>query len=68
MLSTEPENPGAIQPEDSPIAWFAEMILALDRGYFEQAAESQRQLSRLGWRVDRRKTRQTAQDEKGGPR
>jgi hypothetical protein len=65
MSKAKPDSPGAIQPEDSPIAWFAEMILAVDRGNFEQAAESQRQLSRLGWRVDRRKIRQTADRQDG---
>ena len=45
------------RPEESPIAWFMEMLLAADRGDFERAAESQRQLDRLGWRVDRKKRR-----------
>jgi hypothetical protein len=48
------------RPEESPIAWFGEMLLAIDRGSFDRAAECQRQLSRLGWRVDRRKTPRTA--------
>ena len=52
--------PDDFRPEESPIAWFGEMILAIDRGDFDRAAESKRQLSRLGWRVDRRKPRQTA--------
>jgi hypothetical protein len=53
MRSARLENPTRPEPEESPIAWFAELLLAIDRGNFEQAAESQRQLRRLGWRVDR---------------
>jgi hypothetical protein len=46
---------GTFQPEESPIAWFGELLLAVDRGDFDRAAESQRQLDRLGWRVSRRR-------------
>jgi len=52
--------PNEFRAEESPIAWFAEMLFAVDRGDFDHAAESQRQLSRLGWRVDRRKRPQSA--------
>jgi hypothetical protein len=44
--------------EDSPVAWFAELLLSLGRGDFHRAAESHRQLNRLGWNVTRRKPRQ----------
>jgi hypothetical protein len=54
------------RPEQDAIAWFAEMIMAMDRGNFEQAAQSQRELRRLGWRVDRYDARQTAPVERGG--
>jgi len=43
--------------EDSPIAWFGEMLLARDRNDFKHAAEAQRQLARLGWSVLYRKPR-----------
>ncbi len=61
----KPEPPDEFRPQESPVAWFAEMLLAVDRGNFEQAANAQRELARLGWRVDRRKPRGTA-DGKGG--
>jgi hypothetical protein len=63
MPSTRPSDD--FRPEDSPIAWFGEMILAVERGDFDRAAESQRQLSRLGWRVDRHKSQQTARRREG---
>jgi hypothetical protein len=53
-------RPREFAPEDSPIAWFGELVLSIERGDFGRAAESQRQLERLGWRVDRRKRRQRA--------
>ena len=43
--------------EESPIAWFGEMLLARDRNDFRRAAEAERQLSRLGWSVRYRKPR-----------
>jgi hypothetical protein len=36
---------------DSPIVWFAEMLIALDRRDIDRAAEAKRQLARLGWVV-----------------
>jgi hypothetical protein len=36
---------------DSVVAWFAEMVMALDRRDIDTAAEAKRQLTRLGWRV-----------------
>jgi hypothetical protein len=51
------------RPEESPIAWFGEMLLAADRGDFQRAAEAQRELTRLGWIVNFRKPRA---DRKGG--
>ena len=45
--------------EDSPIAWFGEMLIAIDQGDFDRAAEPQRQLDRLGWRVTRTRHRPT---------
>ena len=53
--------PDDFQPEESPIAWFGEMLLAIDRGDWSRAAEAQGELSRLGWNVGRRrKARQKA--------
>jgi hypothetical protein len=57
--------PAEFRPEESPIAWFGELLLAIDRGDFDRAAESQRQLARLGWRVDRRKPRLTTAGQGG---
>jgi hypothetical protein len=48
-------KPRDFRPEESPIAWFGEMLLAIDRGDFQRAAESQRQLDRLGWRIGRKR-------------
>ncbi len=44
--------------DEFPIAWLAEMLIAINRGDFERAAESQRQLDRFGWRVTHKRTRQ----------
>jgi hypothetical protein len=41
------------RPEDSPIAWFGELLLAIDRGEYSRASQAQAQLRRLGWRVAR---------------
>jgi hypothetical protein len=56
--STEKTNGGGdpaavvcFRPEESPVAWFCELLIALDRGDYQHAAESQRQLNRLGWSV-----------------
>jgi hypothetical protein len=55
-----PSESTGFRPEESPIAWFGEMLIAIDRGDFDRAAaESQRQLDRLGWRVTRKKSRPT---------
>ena len=37
--------------KDSPIAWFAEMVLESDRGNFDRAAQAKGQLESLGWTV-----------------
>ena len=67
---SRPKPPDDFRPEESPIAWFGEMLIAIDRGDFERAAESQRQLNRLGWRVTRKGSRHTprqaAPSERGG--
>jgi hypothetical protein len=66
MRGAQHEDPTRPRPEESPIAWFAELLLAIDRGNFEQAAESQRQLRRLGWRVDRFGPRRAHDRAEGG--
>ncbi len=59
MPRTKP--PDDFRPEESPIAWFGEMLLAIDRGDWSRAAEAQCELNRLGWNVDRRrKTRKNS--------
>ena len=60
----KPEPPDDFRPEESPLAWFADLLRALDHGDFTRAAECQHELTRLGWRVDRRKLRK-ATDGKG---
>lgn len=44
---------GEFRPEDSPPAWFVELLMAFDRGDFARAAVCQRRLAWLGWQVDR---------------
>jgi len=63
MPRAKPTVEGRTRPEESPIAWFGEMLLAIDRGDFDRAAESQRQLDRLGWRVNRKRIRPAPQPE-----
>jgi hypothetical protein len=58
MLHPDPIYHDLPRPEDSPIAWFGEILLAVDRGDFQRAADAQRQLVRLGWCVRYRKPRQ----------
>jgi hypothetical protein len=36
-------------PEDQPIVWFAQLLIALDKGDFSRALRAQRELARLGW-------------------
>jgi hypothetical protein len=45
------------RPEDSSVAWFASMALAIERGDFQLATEAQRELRRLGWSVMQTKPR-----------
>ena len=48
------------RPENSPIAWFSELLIAQDRGDFHRAGQAQDQLDRLGWSVQYRKPRPDA--------
>ena len=43
------------RPEDEPVAWFAVLERARIEGDFARAAEAQRQLERLGVRVNYRR-------------
>ena len=45
---------------DSPIAWFAELVLASDRRDVDRAAEAKAELARLGWTFKFRKPRPEA--------
>jgi hypothetical protein len=47
--------PDEFRPKESPIAWFGEMLLAIDRGDWSRGALAQRELNRLGWTVSRRR-------------
>jgi hypothetical protein len=58
--------PDQFRPEESPIAWFGEMLLAIDRGDYSRAAEAQHELNRLGWNVDRRRISGQARVQGGG--
>ncbi len=43
--------------ENSPIAWFAELLIAREEGNFRHATESQDKLESLGWSVRYRRPR-----------
>jgi hypothetical protein len=53
------------RPEDEAVNWFLTLEIAADRGDFAGAAEAQRELDRLGWRVQR-KPRLTVVAGRGG--
>jgi hypothetical protein len=53
------------RPEDEAVNWFLTLEIAADRGDFAGAAEAQRELDRLGWRVQR-KPRVTVARRGGG--
>jgi hypothetical protein len=55
MPRSSPPVEEKVRPEDSPVVWFSEMLIADNRGDFPRASEAQRQLARLGWDVTRRK-------------
>jgi hypothetical protein len=62
------KQPDNFRPENSPIAWFGEMLIAIERGDFDRAAAPQRQLDRLGWRVARTRHRPTPRQAAAGQR
>jgi hypothetical protein len=51
MPKSHPPDYDADRLEDSPIAWFAEMVFAWERRDIDRAAEAKRQLASLGWHV-----------------
>ena len=50
-MRTKPMNP-AIERIDWPLWWFARLEAAIERGDLEAAANAQRELERLGIRVE----------------
>jgi hypothetical protein len=56
MPRTNP--PDDFRPEESPIAWFGEMLLSIKQGAFHRVSQAQAELARLGWNVTRRTPRQ----------
>lgn len=46
---SRPQPPDDSRPEESPAFWCLEVLLHAERGDFEAAANSQRELRRLGW-------------------
>jgi hypothetical protein len=42
------------RPDQGPVAWFATLVIANNRGDYQTALEAQRELSRLGWFVVRK--------------
>jgi hypothetical protein len=65
MPRTNPPAESPTRPEDSPFAWFSELLLAHDRNDATRASNAQKQLDRLGWWVTpfgphRRKARREA--------
>ena len=57
MPGSSPPVEELTRPENSPIAWFSELLIAQDRGDFRHAIKAQRELARLGWSVLYRKPR-----------
>jgi hypothetical protein len=50
---------------DSPIVWFAEMLIALERHDIDRASEAKRELARLGWRISGCKPRTEKRTARG---
>lgn len=66
MPQARPPDDAPDRYEDSPIAWFAEMLMAWERGDIDRAAGAKRQLLRLGWTVQYRKPRPKTDGREGG--
>jgi len=65
MNATKDRQRVRTRPEDEAVNWFLTLEIAADEGDFECAAEAQRELDRLGWRVQR-KPRMLAAGQGGG--
>jgi hypothetical protein len=61
MSTNRPQRP----PEDQAANWFLTLEIAESRGDIEAAAEARRELDRLGWRVNRKRSRQAAPQPEG---
>ena len=57
MSQASPSADTSDRFDDSPIAWFAEMVMAWERRDIDRAAEAKQELTRLGWSVKYRKPR-----------
>jgi hypothetical protein len=51
MPRSRPPAEPLTRPEDSPFAWFGELLIAHDRNDASRASNAQKQLDRLGWWV-----------------
>jgi hypothetical protein len=51
MPESNPNEMMRTRPENSPVAWFSELLIAIDHGEYHRASEAQDQLARLGWSV-----------------
>jgi hypothetical protein len=60
MPPLSPPESKTNRPAESPVVWFSELLIAIDKGEYRHAAEAQRRLARLGWNVSPRKPRQIA--------
>jgi len=49
--------PESFRPEELPVAWFGVALIAIDQRGYNGAIESQRQLDRLGPKLDRKRNR-----------
>jgi hypothetical protein len=51
MSNLRPTEAAGPRLVNSPVAWFSELIIAIDRGEYIRASEAQGHLARLGWSV-----------------
>jgi hypothetical protein len=48
-MSKQSAAAAEFRPQDMPISWCMEILLNVERGNYEGAANAQRELRRLGW-------------------
>lgn len=58
--------PAEFDAAESPVAWFFELQLAVERGNFRRAALAQEELFRLGWTVKPRAESSRPEGREGG--